>query len=119
MGIAGSASAGAGGGTGTAGTSSARAVGALKVNAATIPSAPDINVSAAVSLSILTDASFPNLRRAGATGCFNLIDEDVTSGVDVTRRSIRFLDSGNTFHLEFDVTRRTTPQLWCSNAVGH
>ncbi|MCW2626218.1 MAG: hypothetical protein JWR48_2940, partial [Mycobacterium sp.] len=24
----------------------------------------------------------------------------------------------NTFHLEFDVTRLTTPQLWCSNAIG-
>jgi hypothetical protein len=118
MGTAGSTSAGAGAGRGTAGTSSASAVGALKVNAATIPSAPDINVSAAVSLSNLTAAPFPNLRRAGATGCFNLIDENVTSGVDVTKRGIRFLGSGNTFHLEFDVTRRTAPQLWCSNAVG-
>jgi hypothetical protein len=24
----------------------------------------------------------------------------------------------NTFHLEFDVTRLTTPHLWCSNAIG-
>ncbi len=60
------------GGTGSPGTAgaatgitgsdcagSASAVGALKVNAATIPSAPDTTVSAVVSLSILTDAPFP------------------------------------------------------------
>ncbi len=48
---------GAGAGGGTAG--SANAAGALKVRAATIPSAPDVTVSAIVSISIRTNAPFP------------------------------------------------------------
>ena len=43
---------------GFGGGGSASAVGALKINAATIPSAAD-TTSCAVSLSILTDAPFP------------------------------------------------------------
>jgi hypothetical protein len=43
-----------GGGGGSAG--SASAVGALKVSAATIPSAPDITVSVFASISILTNS---------------------------------------------------------------
>ena len=44
--------------TGSDCAGSASAVGVLKINAATNPSAPD-TVSAVVSLSILTDAPFP------------------------------------------------------------
>src|SRR5262245_34788698 len=84
VGIAGPIGAGAGAGIG--GTGSASAVGALKVNAATIPIAADTKVSAAVSLSILTDAPFPILCIAGATGCFYLTDKIVTPGLAVTKR---------------------------------
>jgi hypothetical protein len=45
--------------TGSDCAGSASAVGALKVNAATIPSAADATISAVVSPSILTDAPFP------------------------------------------------------------
>src|SRR5262245_9890484 len=79
-----------GAGAGAAGAGSASADGALRVNAATIPSAPDIKVSAAVSLSILTDAPFPILCSAGATGCFYVADQIVTSGVDVTTQFTDF-----------------------------
>src|SRR5262245_3760995 len=84
VGIAGSTGAGAGAGIG--GTGSASAVGAVKVNAATIPMAADTKVSAAVSLSILTDAPFPILCSAGATGCFYVTDKIVTPGIAVTKR---------------------------------
>ena len=47
-------------------------------------------VSAAVSLSILTDAPFPILCSAGATGCFYLTDKIVTSVIAVTKRLIEF-----------------------------
>src|SRR5262249_10680206 len=87
--IAGSTGAGAGAGTGGAG--SASAARALEGNAATITSAPDNQGSAAVSLSILTDAPFPILYSAGATGCFYVADQIVTSGVDVTTQFIDFL----------------------------
>src|SRR5262245_25240198 len=86
--IAGSAGAGAGDGIG--GMGSASAAGAPKVNAATIPSAPETKVSAAVSLSILTDAPFPILCSAGAIGCFYVAAKIVTSGVDVTKQFIDF-----------------------------
>ena len=88
VGTAGSTGAGAGAGIG--GPGSASAVGALKINAATIPSAADTMVSAAVSLSILTDAPFPILCSAGATGCFYLTDKIVTPGIAVTKRLIDF-----------------------------
>lgn len=51
--------AGAGTGSGGGGTGSASALGALKVIAATIPSAPDIMVSAFASQSILTNGPLP------------------------------------------------------------
>lgn len=55
----GGAGAGAGSGAGAGGTGSATAVGALKLNAATMPNAPVTTVSAVLSRSILTDAPFP------------------------------------------------------------
>jgi hypothetical protein len=51
----------AGAGSGAGGAGSATAGGALKLNAATMPSAPDTTVSAVLSRSILTDAPFPFL----------------------------------------------------------
>ena len=41
----------------------------------------------------------------------------VTPVVAVTKRLIKNWTFRNTFHLEFDVTRLTGPQLWCSNAM--
>jgi hypothetical protein len=53
------AGAGAGTGSGGGGTGSASALGAPKVIAAAIPSAPDITASAFASKSILTNGPLP------------------------------------------------------------
>jgi hypothetical protein len=107
--------------TGSDCSGSASATGALNVNAATNPSDADTAVSAFASRSILTNA--PSLTRFQAVllSASVWLAKIVTPEVDVTKQLIKircFSMFRNMFHLEFDVTRRTTPHLWCSNALG-
>jgi hypothetical protein len=104
----GGAGAGAGSGAGAGGAGSANAVGALKINAATIPSAPDNNVTAVASRSI-TDGPLPvttvrrcyRVNHSASQNCYTCACCDKEVNLPSARR--------NTFHFEFRVTPCTVP----------
>jgi hypothetical protein len=97
---------------------SASAAGVLTVNAATIPSAPDITLSAIVLISIATDARLPVTALSRCYWVLQLRSQNCYISGCCGEAENQNSSFGNTFHLEFDVTRLTAPQLWCSNARG-
>jgi hypothetical protein len=97
---------------------SASAAGVLTVNAATIPTAPDITLSAIVLISITTDARLPVTALSRCYWVLPLRSQNCYISGCCGEAENQNSPFGNTFHLEFDVTRLTAPQLWCSNARG-